>query len=358
MEGDGLIDDAYNFTKKVIYGRQTLPPKVEELLKRIGNERVLRIRIGRSPLPAVLTGIAKVISSSPPDKLFHLFMIFQTERINVLLEKNEVINMQINPIPPKNCEYITITNVPHYTINEYLQNTENRMGKDKFIKYSAYDNNCSVFIENVLLANGIHEGIDFVKQKTEEIFRNHPTLRKIANTITDIAGRADVVLHGGAEKCSTCSNGMTGNKIISILKTAGCYNFHGVYSKDKIPHLKKSGWYVLNMENENDGDGTHWIAWKYDPVKCSYMDAFGIIPPIDVLENSRSIVYTSKQIQNEKSTCCGWYCIACILLDEPRISPEANLKRFESRFSSNTIVNDSILNDILTKKGVKAHLHL
>jgi hypothetical protein len=275
-------------------------------------------------------------------------MIFQTERINVLLEKNEVINMEINPIPPKNCEYITIENVPHSTINEYIQNTERRMGKDKFIKYSAYDNNCSVFIENVLLANGINEGIDFVKQNTEDIFRNHPNLRKLANSITDIAGRANVVLHGGA-KCSTCSNGMTGDKIISILKH---YNFHGVYSKVRIPHLKKNGWYVINMENEEDGDGTHWVAWKYDPVKCSYVDPFGIIPPLDVLENSKSIVYTTKQIQNEKSTCCGWFCIACIVLDEPRISPEANLKRFESRFSNNTIVNDSILHDILVKKGI------
>ena len=32
---------------------------------------------------------------------------------------------------------------------------------------------------------------------TEGIFSNNDSLRKIANTITDVAGRADVIIQGG-----------------------------------------------------------------------------------------------------------------------------------------------------------------
>ena len=37
----------------------------------------------------------------------------------------------------------------------------------------------------------IYEGLDFVKQSTEDIFKNNSNLRKFSNTITDIASRFD-----------------------------------------------------------------------------------------------------------------------------------------------------------------------
>ena len=49
----------------------------------------------------------------------------------------------------------------------------------------------------MLQANGINEWKNFIKQNTEGIFENNESLCKFANTITDIAGRADVVTQGG-----------------------------------------------------------------------------------------------------------------------------------------------------------------
>ena len=119
---------------------------------------------------------------------------------DVLLEKNEVINMAINSYP-RFAETYDIKNVPpNLTINNLLQQTENLMGRQKFLSYSAYDNNCQHFILNVLKANGIIEGTDFIKQNTEGIFSSNDSLRKIANTITDVAGRADVIIQGAILK--------------------------------------------------------------------------------------------------------------------------------------------------------------
>ena len=84
---------------------------------------------------------------------------------------------------------------------------------DKFIKYSAYGNNCQDFIQNILLSNNIHEGLYFVKQNTEYIFKNHPNLCKFSNTITDFAGRIDVIKQGGN---LSQSNGLYSDEIEKI----------------------------------------------------------------------------------------------------------------------------------------------
>ena len=103
--------------------------------------------------------------------------------------------MAINSYP-RFAETYDIKNVPpNPTINH--KKTGKRMGRQKFLPYSAYNNNCKHFILNLLQSSGIQEGADFIKQNTEGIFQNNDSLRKVANTITDVAGRANVVIQGG-----------------------------------------------------------------------------------------------------------------------------------------------------------------
>ena len=125
------------------------------------------------------------------DKLFHLAVVFDTSKGRVLLEKNEVVNMS-ETIPRKDgYEDKEVSINKNLTINELLNNTINKMGKDLFFKYDASNNNCQNFILNVLKANNLGDEGDynFIKQDTEELFKNNPYLRKLALTITDIAGR-------------------------------------------------------------------------------------------------------------------------------------------------------------------------
>ena len=59
------------------------------------------------------------------------------------MEKNARINMSTSI--PKIYESISITNVPHYTIKEYVARTKAFMG-DRFIPYHPSSNNCQDFI--------------------------------------------------------------------------------------------------------------------------------------------------------------------------------------------------------------------
>ena len=78
-----------------------------------------------------------------------------------------------------------------------LEETKQKM-KQKFFPYSAYDNNCSVSIMNFLEANGLanSENSQFVEQEAKSLFSTH--LRKIANTVTDVAAKIDVLKQGGS----------------------------------------------------------------------------------------------------------------------------------------------------------------
>jgi hypothetical protein len=352
-----------DYYKSLIFGRNDYSPKVKNILNKYGNINIVSGMIQRHPLPKLYTISANILSlgqfkrNNPYDKLFHLYVIFVLENgVRILVEKNEVINMEINPLPHPDTEKMFL-NVKHTNLNKIMENTKNKMGS-KFFYYNASNNNCQVFILNLLEANFLENPYnkEFVKQDTEHIFRNTPRLKLLTNTITNIGSRVDVLKQGGKTKCKRCDNGTSGIQLENALKNVK--DFNGVYTKDKIPHLKKEGWYILNMEDEKDGDGTHWVAWKYTPHKCSYSDSFGVIPPLDVLQNSNEIIYTTKQLQDIKSSCCGWFAVACILCDNPMLKPEQSLLRYESRFSSNTAVNDYILNNILNFYGIKNKIHL
>jgi hypothetical protein len=66
-----------------------------------------------------------------------------------------------------------------------------------FLSYSAYSNNCGQVVMAILRANGLDNSQNtlFVEQTTKHLFTGE--LRRITNTITDIAGALDIVRQGG-----------------------------------------------------------------------------------------------------------------------------------------------------------------
>lgn len=206
------IEDVYNNTvqygKAVIYGRNDYPPKVREILKNIGSQKIKSISIKRTPVSDLLTGALSFFSlgkfgkrlERSFDELFHLFIEITLENgQKVLLEKNEVINMDLNPSSKPDTETKQITSqIPNITFDEMLNNTEKYMGKQKYFSYSAKDNNCQDFILSFLKSNNIGDENDFsfVKQDTKQLFKNLPSLRKLSNTITTIGAKANTIIEG------------------------------------------------------------------------------------------------------------------------------------------------------------------
>lgn len=365
------ISKDINKAKQLVFGADDYNSKVKGILSKYGNTEITGGIIHRHEIPKYINTILNFASfgefekQNPYDKLFHLSVVFTLQNgTKILVEKNEVINMDINPkLNNPNDEFLTI-NKPfnNLTLNKALENTQKRMGNNYF-SYQASHNNCQNFILSILASNNLldDENKEFIKQNTEKIFNKLPHLKKLADTVTGIAGKVDIIRQGGNCKCSKCNNGLSSKEIEDMLHKLNIQNFNGVYSKDKLPKEKQKGFYIVNMQDFNDGNGTHWVTYYYNTPICSYSDAFGIIPPLDIIEYSKpnNIVYTTQQIQNENSTCCGYYCIALILTYDERLSPSVNLKRYEAMFSKiNTKINDNILRNILYQNGLKADIHL
>lgn len=204
-----------NLPKKVekirttlILGRNDYPPKVRKILKEVGDKYIKSITIKRNPVNSLLTATLNAVSfgefkkrmDKTFDNLFHLYIeLTLDDDKKVLLEKNEVINMDINPQPKPETESKLVNNpIPHKTINEMLDETKQFMGQDRFFSYSAHSNNCQDFITAFFKANNIGDenDISFIKQDTEQLFDKLPLLKKFSDTVTDLGAKVDVIRTG------------------------------------------------------------------------------------------------------------------------------------------------------------------
>jgi len=188
-----------DYGKAIIYGRNDYQPKVRNILERYGDNIVRGIRIKRTPVPALFTHIlgavsqafANNLSNAPFDELYHLFIgVSLDDGTIVSIEKNEVINMDINPqTRPETEEVIVIPIPPNMSILSMMEATHKYMG-NQFFKYSAKNNNCQDFILAIFDANGIGDEDDraFIKQDTKSLFNNTGGLSKLTDTITNLGG--------------------------------------------------------------------------------------------------------------------------------------------------------------------------
>lgn len=202
-------DKVVDIAQKVVKGRDGYSPSVTAIIEKFADQEVKSIELHRRVLPTVYTGLLNVltlgefnkrIKDQPKDKLFHISMwIKLANGKTVLVEKNEVINMKVNPKKEKEEEVQPAGAVPAgLKFGEMLDKTQKQMGS-KYFTYSARDNNCGNYIEAVLKANGMNtkETNDFIGQDAKAILKGYPRIAKVLNAITDIAGRANVVMEGG-----------------------------------------------------------------------------------------------------------------------------------------------------------------
>jgi hypothetical protein len=77
------------------------------------------------------------------------------------------------------------------------------------------------------------------------------------------------------------------------------YHFGGVYSKDQLPELIKDKFYIVNLQDHDESDGTHWTCFYYNyPSVSIYFDSYGFIAPRDVQKRISPYEFNEKDIQD------------------------------------------------------------
>lgn len=128
----------------------------------------------------------------------------------------------------------------------------------------------------------------------------------------------------------------------------------GVLMKDEIKNLK-TGCYVMNLQN-SDQSGSHWTSFIVSNTCIYYSDSFGLYPVERIyqmfLKSGKQLYINSKQIQDIKSTVCGWFAISFLffMLNAPY---KTGLKKFEKYLKlwdfDNLKNNDKVIIMIMKK---------
>jgi len=136
-----------------------------------------------------------------------------------------------------------------------------------------------------------------------------------------------------------------------------------VLNKDLFQKIKaEKGGYIINLQNSNEGPGTHWTCLYIFEDIALYYDSFGIIMPQSIIKFCRKfnpkirIVYSIDQIQHIDSIYCGWFCLLFLyyMNRNKNAKQKAELinshnSMFETKEKHKRIGNDNKLKKIIKK---------
>lgn len=239
IHGNGFITDIFAKAKKAAFGavstafrkaanligapiRNNYPPKGRAILSKYAKSEVDNVIIRREPIVNFINTALNFISLGkwnevrdklPYDKLFHLSMVVQLRNPNayIMVEKNEVINVTDKfKMNSDKMEYLMLPVPKGINFWTFMQRAQQAKGDD-FFKYDAFTNNCQMFIDGILSANGVNtpEAQQFVLQDVDVMLEDLPEyVSPFARLTTNIAGLADRVLQGeGKDCCEGCKGG-------------------------------------------------------------------------------------------------------------------------------------------------------
>lgn len=143
--------------------------KSKNTLKKYGNIPINYITIYRTPIYNIIDNTLNIITFGKfnhlkqkfgIDTLFHLSLIANVGNDdNIVIEKNEMINItsDFDKKLYKDSQKIIIQNInKNLTINNILENTRKKIKNTKFFSYDAFENNCQIFIKNILKNNQLY----------------------------------------------------------------------------------------------------------------------------------------------------------------------------------------------------------
>jgi len=149
-------------------------------------------------------------------------------------------------------------------------------------------------------------------------------------------------------------NTLTNIQIDKLLKNIK--NYKGCYSKDNIRTKLKEGYYVINLQDSNEGDGSHWCCLYVSKYYDLYFDSYGFICPENIEQLCDKLIYSQKMIQSLNSSSCGYYVVLFILyMNKFNINDKlliVKYNNFINLFNKDEMINDKILKTELSKYNI------
>ena len=169
----------------------------QKTLQLYSAQQVTQLVIHRKPIPSLFNTLLNIITSGKWNEernknnqlntLYHLVLeCTLADGTKVFCHKNERIEITTCYIPSLQTEFCHVPlNDKIFTLNEMLKKTNSSMGDSKYFLFSPMDNNCQVYIKNILTSVDLYtETIDqFVFQNVREVVA---TISPFANKCIDL----------------------------------------------------------------------------------------------------------------------------------------------------------------------------
>ena len=222
IEGAGIGDffkkgyDAIKSRLRAFQGiRLDYSPSIRQFLQTNGEAIITGLTVYRAPVEAYVKTLANIVSlgkfkqllDKSFDEVYHLFMKIDLNKsgtsFSITIEKNAVIS--IKPFSPNditNAESYTVISIPfNVSLNTFLSKAQNSTTPEQYFKYDALTTNCQAYILLLLEANGLivsnPQAKQFIYQDMQTLRAQLPSIsQKIMKGITNLAGVADVAIHG------------------------------------------------------------------------------------------------------------------------------------------------------------------
>jgi hypothetical protein len=194
-------------------------------LEQYGNEPIMRLTICRTPIMQILDKVINIISlgkwsaskkENGFDQLFHLQLVANIGNKNIVIEKNEVINVNTSFKTSKDTEVMEVPLKSQITVNEMFEKGQKNVGNEKWFTYDPFLNNCQYFIKYCLEAVDLYgeKEKDFLFQDITEIVKKMPSyVGKVAKAVTTTGAVFNKLTGQGEDICEHCGQQIIDKKL-------------------------------------------------------------------------------------------------------------------------------------------------
>jgi hypothetical protein len=253
--------------KQIFYGIDNYSNKIQKLLIYTGNNKINEIYIYRKPIQKIIKSFLNMVSLNQIEKnlkkyaydnIFHLFLIVKNDYEYILIEKNEILNIDIIDINIinnfDNIQYMKIDNYnDNITLNDLLNNTLNKIGSYNFFNYDSRNLNCQKFIMDILISNNLinNDYKKFIYQNPYEIYEKTGILSSFNKIITNIGSTYKIIKGEGLNKQLIKNNEfnlLTKNKQYILYNIIYDYNYFKKNENEILNKMKENN---ININNYN-----------------------------------------------------------------------------------------------------------
>ena len=195
LKGRGFIDNKLN----------TRPLAIKNFIAKHGNEQIKKVIICRSPISSTFTKIGEMLTRGDwsknqeklgYDSIFHLYLIFELEKITIRMDKNS--RVEINNKATLGQDNLFFDNIMPITFGELFDKLEEQNDMVSIYRYDPFSTNCQHFVMMVLSVLNLNtqETQNFVLQKASELVQSE-FLKNAAKYVTDFHAVMDHTIRGG-----------------------------------------------------------------------------------------------------------------------------------------------------------------